>query len=40
MLQELARESDAIAHHSPAAKEFGRIAQRDGLKAALEWQNR
>jgi enoyl-CoA hydratase len=40
MLQELARESDAIAHKSPAAQEFGRIAQRDGLKAALEWQNR
>lgn len=40
MLQELARESDAIAHHSPAAREFGLIAKRDGLKAALEWQNR
>ena len=40
MLQELARESDAIAHKSPAAQEFGRIAREDGLKAALEWQNR
>ena len=39
MLQELARESDAMAHKSPAAQEFGRIAQRDGLKAALAWQN-
>jgi enoyl-CoA hydratase len=39
MLQELARESDAIAHKSPAAKEFGRIARTSGLKAALEWQN-
>ncbi len=40
LLQELARESDAMAHQSPAAREFGRIAKRDGLKAALEWQNR
>ena len=40
MLQELARESDAIAHRSPAAQEFSRIAQRDGLKAALAWQSR
>ncbi len=40
MLQELARESDAIAHRSPAAQEFARIAERDGLKAALAWQNR
>ncbi|MBW2426583.1 MAG: crotonase/enoyl-CoA hydratase family protein [Deltaproteobacteria bacterium] len=40
LLQELARESDAIAHKSPAAQEFSRIAKRDGLKAALAWQNR
>jgi enoyl-CoA hydratase len=40
LLQELARESDAIAHKSPAAQEFSRIARRDGLKAALAWQNR
>jgi enoyl-CoA hydratase len=40
MLQELARESDAIAHKSPVAKEFGRIAQSEGLEAALAWQNR
>ncbi len=40
MLQELARESDAIAHKSPAAQEFARIAAEEGLKAALEWQNR
>jgi enoyl-CoA hydratase len=40
LLQELARESDAIAHRSPAAQEFGRIARRDGLKAALAWQGR
>ncbi len=40
MLQELARESDAIAHKSPAAKEFSRIAQSEGLEAALAWQNR
>lgn len=40
LLQELAREPDAIAHKSPAAQEFSKIASRDGLKAALEWQNR
>ncbi|MAG33604.1 MAG: enoyl-CoA hydratase [Deltaproteobacteria bacterium] len=40
MLQELARESNAMAHKSPSAQEFSRIAQRDGLKAALAWQNR
>jgi enoyl-CoA hydratase len=40
MLQELARESDAIAHKSPAATEFGRIARSEGLEAALAWQNR
>jgi enoyl-CoA hydratase len=40
LLQELARESDAMAHRSPAAQQFGEIARRDGLKAALDWQNR
>jgi enoyl-CoA hydratase len=40
LLQELARESDAMAHKSPAAQEFSRIAAREGLKAALAWQNR
>jgi enoyl-CoA hydratase len=40
MLQELARESDAMAHKSPAAQEFSRIARSEGLKAALAWQNR
>ena len=39
VLQEMARESDAIAHKSPAAKEFARIAKEQGLKAALAWQN-
>ena len=38
LLQELARESDAMAHRSPAAQEFGRIASREGLQAALAWQ--
>jgi enoyl-CoA hydratase len=40
LLQELARESDAMVHKSPAAQEFARIAAREGLKAALAWQNR
>jgi enoyl-CoA hydratase len=40
MMQELARESDAMAHKSPSAQEFARIAKQDGLKAALAWQNK
>lgn len=40
LLQELARESDAMAHQSPVAWEFDRIANRDGLTAAIEWQSR
>jgi len=40
LLQELARESDAIVHQSPQAREFAAIARKDGLKAALAWQNR
>lgn len=40
LLQELARESDAMVHQSPAAREFSAIARREGLKAALAWQNR
>jgi hypothetical protein len=28
-----------MGHHSPDAQEFGRIANADGLKAALAWQN-
>jgi enoyl-CoA hydratase len=40
LLQELARESDAMAHQSPAAREFTLIAREQGLRAALAWQNR
>ncbi len=39
MIQELAREQNAMAHHSPDAQTFGRIAEEQGLKAALAWQN-
>jgi enoyl-CoA hydratase len=38
LVQELAREQNAMAHKSPDAQEFGRIAATDGLKAALAWQ--
>ncbi len=38
-LQYLAAETDAIAHQAPIVKEFARMAQRDGLKAALEWRD-
>ena len=37
--QPLAREANVDAHRSPSAREFGRIASTDGLKAALTWQN-
>ena len=39
LVQELAREQNAMGHHSPDAQEFGRIANDQGLKAALAWQN-
>jgi enoyl-CoA hydratase len=38
LAQELAREQNAIAHHSPDAQEFGRVAAERGYKAAVEWQ--
>jgi len=38
LIQELAREQNAMAHKSPDAQEFGRIAAAEGLKAALAWQ--
>ena len=39
MLHELARETDAIAHASPDAKELNRVAKAQGVKATLAWQN-
>ena len=39
LLQQLALEHDAIAHLAPEALEFHRIAQEQGLKAALEWRD-
>ena len=39
MLQEAAREVDAIAHRADAAAEFSRIGRDEGLKAALEWRD-
>lgn len=38
LLQQLARENDAMAHRSPASGEFFRISEERGLKAAFEWQ--
>lgn len=38
-LQQMARESDAIAHKSPAVEEFTRISKEQGLKAALAWRD-
>jgi len=39
MVQQMARESDAIAHKSPAVEEFTRISKEQGLKAALAWRD-
>ena len=38
-LQMLAGEVDAVSHQSTAVKEFQRISQEEGLRAALEWMN-
>ena len=39
MLQEAARETDAIAHKADAAAEFSRIGREQGLRAALSWRD-
>ena len=38
-LQYIAAETDAIAHQAPIVKEFSKMAQEEGLKAALEWRD-
>ncbi len=40
LLQEMARETDAIAHRSEAAIAFSRLAREKGLKAALSERSR
>ncbi len=39
-MQIIAAEADAVAHQAPVVKEFGRISNEKGLKAALEWRDR
>lgn len=39
LLQTFAQEVDAVSHQSTAVKEFQRISQEEGLRAALEWMN-
>lgn len=39
LLQQLAAETDAVAHRAPVAQEFNRITDERGLKAALEWRD-
>ncbi len=39
MLQEAARETDAIAHRNRAASEFARSGREQGLRAALAWRD-
>lgn len=38
-MQRLGAENDARAHLAPSVREFGRIAQEQGLKAALHWRD-
>ncbi len=38
-LQNLAAETDAIAHQAPIVKEFARLSKEQGLKSALEWRD-
>jgi enoyl-CoA hydratase len=38
-MQVIAAETDAVAHQAPVVKEFGRISNEKGLKAALEWRD-
>lgn len=38
-IQRMAAENDARAHLAPSVREFGRIAQEQGLKAALQWRD-
>ena len=38
-LQTIAAETDAIAHQAPIVKEFNRMSQEQGLKAALDWRD-
>tara|TARA_B100000676_G_scaffold129477_1_gene128530 strand:+ start:1433 stop:2254 length:822 start_codon:yes stop_codon:yes gene_type:complete len=40
MMQVIAAETDAVAHQAPIVKEFSRISNENGLKAALEWRDR
>jgi enoyl-CoA hydratase len=39
LLQQLALETDAIAHKSLAVKEFYERSNKDGLKSALDWRD-
>lgn len=39
LLQQIALEHDAIAHLAPEALAFNRLAQEQGLRAALEWRD-
>ena len=39
MMQVIAAETDAVSHQSPIVKEFNRISNEQGLKAALEMRD-
>ena len=39
MMQIIAAETDAVSHQSEIVKEFNRISNEQGLKAALDWSD-
>ena len=39
MMQVIAAETDAVAHQSEIVREFNRISNEQGLKAALAWRD-
>ena len=39
MMQIIAAETDAVSHQSEIVKEFNRISNEQGLKAALAWRD-
>ena len=39
MMQIIAAETDAVAHQSEIVREFNRISNEQGLKAALAWRD-
>ena len=39
MMQVIAAETDAVSHQSEIVREFNRISNEEGLRAALAWRD-